>query len=84
MYRLIISPQAKKELKKIKKVHQSIIRPALKELQQEPLLVGKPLTKELMGKFSLKINVYRIIYKLNKNNKIVTILAVGHRATVYK
>ncbi len=41
MYRLIISPQAQKELKKIKKEFEIPIKLAIEELKEDPLL-GKP------------------------------------------
>jgi mRNA-degrading endonuclease RelE of RelBE toxin-antitoxin system len=39
---------------------------------------------ELTGKFSFRVGVYRIIYKVNKKDKVVDILTAGHRATVYE
>ncbi len=82
MYRLIISPQARKELKKIKASSKTAIRLVLEEIREDPNL-GKPLTKDLNKKFSYRVGVYRIIYKVNSKDKIVNILSAGHRATVY-
>ncbi len=82
MYRLIISPQARKELKRIKKAHQLAINLVLQDIKETPS-VGKPLTRELTGKFSYRVGVYRIIYKVSKTDKVVYILTAGHRATVY-
>lgn len=83
MYRIEISPKAKKELKKIKKLYKRAIARAIDELKEDPF-VGKPLTRELTGKFSLKVGVSRIIYKVNNQDKTVQIIAAGHRGTVYK
>lgn len=52
------------------------------ELKDDPL-VGKPLTRELTGKFSLRVGTYRVIYKINRQDKIIYILTAGHRSTVY-
>lgn len=82
MYKLIISPQAQQELKRIKKTHQIAINLVFQDIKETPL-IGKPLTRELTGKFSYRVGVYRIIYKLNKKDKLVYILTAGHRATVY-
>ena len=62
MFKLVISPQAQKELKRISKEHQRAIRIALSDLKQDPF-VGKSLTRELTGKFSYRVSVYRIIYE---------------------
>lgn len=83
MYKLHISSKARKEIKKIPHPHQKAIILALAEIKEDPLL-GKPLTRELTGRFTFKVGVYRIIYTINRKDKIVTILTAGHRATIYR
>ena len=83
MYKLVIAPQAQRELKKIPKRYQYSIRLALKELRDDPL-IGKKLGRELTGKFSIKIGVYRIIYKVSEKDKTIYVPTAGHRSTVYK
>lgn len=82
MYIVFVTNTAKKELKTISLRHKSAIISALKELQENPLL-GKPLKRDLTGKYSYRIGVYRIIYMVNKKDKHVYVLAAGHRAVVY-
>lgn len=82
MYKVVVSPRAQKELKKISYKHQTAIYQTLLDLKEDPL-VGKPLTKELTGRLSYRIGVYRIIYKVNFKDKIVLILTAGHRSIVY-
>ena len=83
MYKLHIASRAVKELRKISRIHQEAIISVFKELREDPF-IGKPLTRELSGKFSYKVGVYRIIYKVNNQDKIVQILTAGHRSTVYQ
>jgi len=83
MYKLRISSRAENEIKKISYPHQKAIILALAEIKEEPFL-GKPLTRELTGKFSFRVGVYRIIYKVNKKDKVIDILTAGHRVTVYE
>ncbi len=83
MYQLKLTERAKKELKNIKKIYETTISSALEEIKEDPF-IGKALTRELTGKFSYKIDSYRIIYKVNKRDKVVEILSAGHRATVYE
>lgn len=83
MYKLRISLKAENEIKKISHPHQKAIILSLAEIKEEPLL-GKPLTRELTGRFSFRVAVYRIIYKVNKKDKTIDILTIGHRATVYE
>ncbi len=83
MYKLQISSKAANEIKKISHPHQKAIILAIAEIKEEPLL-GKPLTRELSGRFSYRVGVYRIIYKVNKKDKIINIVTAGHRSSVYK
>lgn len=83
MYKLIISSQAGRELKKIKKFYREAIISALEEIKEDPL-VGKPLTRELTGRFSYRIGLFRIVYKVDTRNRVVQIITAGHRSTIYK
>jgi len=83
MFEVRISTKAEKQIKKIKKIYQAAILSALEELREDPY-VGKPLSKDLTGRFSYKISVYRIIYKINQRDKVVNIISAGHRATIYE
>ena len=83
MFKLKVTSQAKSQLKQISKKHlQLAISNVLDEIKENPFL-GKPLSRKLIGRFSYKVGVYRIIYKINEKDKIVYILSAGHRATVY-
>ena len=83
MYKIKLTARAKRELKNISKLHQEAISYVFEELKNDPFF-GKPLVRELIRRFSLKIGVYRIIYKINKKDKIITLLTAGHRATIYE
>lgn len=84
MYKLKITAKAKTQLKKISKVYnQQAVHTALHDIKEYPFS-GKPLTRELTGRFSHKIGVYRIIYTIKEKEKIIYIITVGHRAIVYK
>jgi len=70
----------------IKKLHPKI-KPALKNeierLSATPLL-GKPLIEEFEGFHSLPYRRYRIIYRVNNQEKVVEIHFVGHRKDFYE
>lgn len=83
MYRVIVAPKANKELKKIALLYQEAISEAIEDLEDNPLS-GKPLSRELTGRYSYKIGVYRIIYTVNWKDKKGFIMSAGHRSVVYK
>lgn len=83
MYRIIIAPVAKKGLKTIAKIYQKGITEAIDTLSDDPN-GGKPLTRELTGRYAYKVGIYRIIYKINERDKTVYIVNAGHRSTIYQ
>ena len=83
MFKIRLTKRARKELKYLSKTKQLSIGRILEELKEDPFM-GKSLTRELSKRFSYRIGVYRIIYKVNKTDKLIYILTVGHRSTVYQ
>ncbi|PIV08705.1 hypothetical protein COS52_01315 [Candidatus Roizmanbacteria bacterium CG03_land_8_20_14_0_80_39_12] len=83
MYRIKLTARAKKELKNLKVVYQIAIAAAFEDIKENPF-ISKPLTRELSGRFSYKMSVFRIIYTVNESDKTVQVLSVGHRSRVYR
>lgn len=83
-YKLFISTKASKKLKSISKIiNKTEIAIALEEIEEDPWNVGKPLGEELNGRFSYHLKVFRIVYRINKQNLVVQVLDADHRSTVY-
>ena len=68
MYKIVISPRARRELKQIAKLYRRVSIELIEELKDNPYL-GKQLTRELTGKYSCRVGVYRMIYKIDKVDK---------------
>jgi hypothetical protein len=47
-------------------------------------MVGKPLRLDRVGEYTARRGSWRIIYKLDKRRRVVAVLAVGHRADIYR
>lgn len=82
MFKIKLTARAYKELKLLSKNRQLAIKQIVEELKENPFS-GKPLLRELTGRFSYRVGVHRVIYKVNKKDKIIYILTVGHRSAVY-
>ena len=83
MFDVELSSQAKKKLKQLTKIKsRRAIADAIDEIALDPY-IGKPLTRELAGRFAYKLGNYRIIYKITKNDRKVGIIKIGHRSDVY-
>lgn len=83
MFKVKLTARAKRELKNLSKQHKESIGLFFEELKEDPL-IGKPLKKELIGRFSYRIGMYRIIYKIDRQNSVVYIITAGHRAMIYQ
>ena len=53
-------------------------------LLQEPYRVGKRLLPPLEDRFSARRGTYRIIYRIDDDNRPVTVVDVDHRRDVYR
>ena len=82
MFKLRISPKAEKRIKKLKIDYQIEIIEVLAEIKEDPML-GKPLSRELNGRFTYKFKAYRIIYLVNLKDEIIDILDADHRGKIY-
>jgi mRNA-degrading endonuclease RelE of RelBE toxin-antitoxin system len=53
-------------------------------LLQQPHRVGKRLLSPLDDRFSARRGTYRVIYRIDDDERIVTVVDVGHRRDVYR
>lgn len=51
---------------------------------EAPRRVGKPLAGPLAGSFGARRGTYRIIYQVDDDRRIVQVLDIAHRSTVYR
>jgi len=86
MYTLEFLPSAVKELKKLDRVAQKKIKEKL-ELLIENLDDLKNNIKALKGEYSglfrLRVSDYRVIFRVEEERIVITILRVGHRKDIY-
>ena len=85
-YNIVIDPPALKELKKIKKgfpqIYSRLVK-SIDSLAHNPLS-GKPLHGNKKGCYSLREGDYRVIYEVHVDDKIIHIIAAGHRREIYR
>jgi mRNA interferase RelE/StbE len=53
-------------------------------LLREPYRVGKRLLPPMEDLFSVRRGTYRIIYRIDDKNRVVTVVDVDHRRDVYR
>ena len=53
-------------------------------LASNPSRVGRPLRFELEGVYSAHRGDYRVVYRIDDRRRRVQVLAIGHRADLYR
>jgi mRNA interferase RelE/StbE len=56
----------------------------LDAIASNPRRLGKPLRFELEGCWSARRGPYRIVYRIDDSSHTISVLAVGHRADIYR
>jgi mRNA interferase RelE/StbE len=86
MYSLLFDRKAVKELSKIDKPFQRIIKGKLELLATNPEVLKNDI-KILRGKipnlYRLRVGNYRIIYRQDNDKLIILIVRIGHRKDIY-
>jgi mRNA interferase RelE/StbE len=59
------------------------LRARIRTLAENPA-AGEPLRGELRGRFKCRVRTYRIVYEIDRRARLIRILAVGHRRSVYE
>ncbi len=80
--KIIIQPNAKKELKKLSKKTAEIILKKIYSVKESPLAYIERLKSSYLWK--LRIGDYRAILYLKTKDDEIHVLKVGHRRNIYK
>jgi len=84
LYKLYIKPRAEKDILALPKDYIPLIRTKILSLANDPYPKG---WKKIKGKPSccrIRQGPYRILYEVDQDNNILTILAVPHRGKAYR
>ena len=83
-YRIVFTRTARKDYESIKdKKLLKRINTILDDLLSDPLL-GKPLYGEFTDCRSVRTFSFRLIYKVDKHNIVITVLRIQHRREAYR
>lgn len=81
MYKILYHKLVLKEdFKKLSRTEKKkIVKTIRKKLSKNPEAFGKPLSHDLKGYYRLRIDFYRVIYRIDKGKIIVFIIKIGLR-----
>lgn len=85
-YKLILLPDAEKQLRRLERI---IAKRILKKLtrtmqQQNPLRYAKPLKDSAIGDLRFRIGDYRAVALVDQKKSLILIVAIGHRRDIYQ
>jgi len=78
-----VSRQAAKDLERLPKSYLAAAAAALRTLGPRPL-GGKPLAGDLTGLRSLRVGMYRIVYRFDPRSGVVDVVWIRHRREAYR
>ena len=61
----------------------ALIKSAIRAIAANPEC-GEPLKRELAGLHKYRVRRFRIVYSIDQKKRIIRLMAVGHRRTVYE
>jgi mRNA interferase RelE/StbE len=81
---LLVAPPARRQLDRLPISVAVAVMETLDAIASNPQRLGKPLRFELEGYLSARRGPYRIIYRIDDATRSITVIAVAHRADVYR
>jgi mRNA-degrading endonuclease RelE of RelBE toxin-antitoxin system len=83
-WRVTVMAPARRQFEKLPVAVAAAVLETLDAIAENPRRLGKPLVHEHEGHWSARRGPYRIIYELLEAERIVRVLAIGHRRDVYR
>jgi mRNA interferase RelE/StbE len=83
-WRVLVMAPARRQIDRLPISVAAAVIETLGAIASNPRRLGKPLRFELDGCFSARRGPYRIVYRIDEQIRTVSVLAVAHRADVYR
>lgn len=77
-------PPARRQLNRLPISVAAAVAETLQAIGENPRRLGKPLVLEHQGRSSARRGPYRIIYELEEAERLVRVIAIGHRRDIYR
>jgi mRNA-degrading endonuclease RelE of RelBE toxin-antitoxin system len=77
-------PPARRQFDRLPISVAAAVLETLDAIAENPRRLGKPLALEHEGRWSARRGPYRIIYELVEDDRVVRVVAIGHRRDVYR
>lgn len=82
-FKLNYSATSRRQIKALHPTLKPDIKSKIEHIRERPFS-GKFLVRELAGYLSMRVNRYRVIYKVKADERSLEIHYVGHRKDIYE
>lgn len=84
-YELRVAGSAQRQLDRLtERVAAAVVSFMVGPLVERPRAVGHPLRRELAGQWSARCGAYRVLYDVDDETRVITVLRIDHRADIYR
>jgi mRNA interferase RelE/StbE len=83
-YAVLVSPTARRDLKRIRGPARRRIAEAIDNLADEPRPSGCKKLVDEENLYRIRVGDYRIVYQIGDDRLIVLVIRVGHRTDIYR
>lgn len=85
IYRIAWAPSAKRDLARLpEKIATAVVEFVYGSLAENSRRVGRELGLELAGHHAAQRGEYRVVYRVDDSESRISIVAVDHRAHIYR
>lgn len=85
IWELRVAASAERQLARLpERIAAAVVEFIVGPLCANPRRVGHALQRELAGLWSARRGAYRVIYEIDDDEEVVTVLRIDHRADVYR
>ena len=81
---LEVTGPARRALERLPEKAAAAIAETISAIAENPHRLGRPLRLDLEGVYAARRGPYRVLYEIDDGRRLVTVLAVGHRADIYR
>jgi len=75
---------ARRALERLPEAAAAAVLETLHTIAENPRRLGKPLTRELKGRYYARRGPYRVIYEIDDTERVVRVVAIGHWRDIYR
>ena len=83
VFRIDLPPHVAEVIRHLPPEVKQGVKAALRAVAEDPAL-GEPLRRDLEGFWKFRVRRYRLVYEVDRDARVVRIVAAGHRRGIYE